>query len=81
MVKKGKGERAGGAHRQVGDPVHLKGSRPACGREGEHVLLYGDLASLLVSMAMFVTQLKSPPIIVEGVVCGVRRSNMGSLSE
>ena len=32
----------------------------------EPVLLYGDLASLLVSMAMFVTQLKSPPKIVEG---------------
>ena len=33
--KEGKGERAGWAwaHRQVGDPVHLKGSRPACGRE------------------------------------------------
>ena len=41
--KEGKGERAGWAHRQVGDPVHLKGSRPACGRESTASALHTRL--------------------------------------
>ena len=42
--------------------------------------LYGDVASLFRSKAMSATQLKSPPKIVLGVMCGTRFVIIGILS-